>query len=435
MPPETPPKAAHLLIGRITFLLGTGALLAAVALSIRTYMPCPFWDEWAFVNAIAQGKGLHSGRWLWSQHNEHRLLVTRLLILIDLHWFEGKNLSLFFEMFLAQAFQWAAICYTLERLTSFPMFLKRTLEGLFAFCLFHFNQAENFTWAFQVSFVLAFCLATSALLGVAFFGRLRWPWLIAAALGIMPFVAALNVAGGLAIGPIVIVVGLLRRIATRYMLLICLLFVGTALAYLSGYRVPPSHLTPMEALAHPKGIFTYVLTYFGASWTRLLPHKERITCFLSLLVFATLIVIALRNRDQIGAFEWFCIAECSLMIAIAIITALGRLQYGVGQAYAGRYQTPAMLYWASLSALLLITVWRFRPQYFGVAQGFVLVVAIASAATFIPIWRSTASHADQLSAACHAVMSGNQDERAAKLLYGSRQDVAPGVDYLHRVWH
>jgi hypothetical protein len=123
-------------------------------------MPCPFWDEWVVVDAIAHGKGPWSWSWLWAQSNEHRIVIPRLLIWIDLSWFGGKNVSLFVETFILQALHCAAISYVIERFTVLPAFVTRTLQGLFTFCLFHPNQAENFTWAFQVSFVIPFVLGT-----------------------------------------------------------------------------------------------------------------------------------------------------------------------------------------------------------------------------------------------------------------------------------
>jgi len=263
---------------------------------------------------------------------------------------------------------------------------------------------------------------------------MRRPLAAVVAVGLAPLLAGLNVAGGLLIGPMAICFALFRRLAARYIVLIGMLFFASAAAYVTGYRWPDPNHTLGGAISHPKNLFVYVLTYFGASWTRLLPHKERITCFLSLLSFVVLSTLALRRRALTSAFEWFCIAECAFTIAVAVLTGLGRLKYGVGQAYAGRYQTPAMLYWASLCALLLIAVWRYRPAKFLAAQASVLLILIASAATFLPMWRAGVAHADLLANACNAVMNGNRDERAAKLLYGSRQDVAPGAGYLHRLW-
>lgn len=155
-------RRAGNVLGWCALLLGTGVILFAVALTLRCYMPCPFWDEWVVVGDIARGNGPGNWAWLWSQQNEHRLLIPRLLVWVDLFGFGGKNVSLFVEIFAVQFFHLAAICFVVERFARVPAFLKRSIQGLFAFCLFHPNQVENYTWAFQIVFVLPFALATVA---------------------------------------------------------------------------------------------------------------------------------------------------------------------------------------------------------------------------------------------------------------------------------
>src|SRR5205085_11378547 len=98
-------------------------LIYSMLLTIRTYMPCPFWDEWVVIDAIADGKGPGSWSWLWSLSNEHRIVIPRLLIWIDLFFFAGMNLSLLVETFVLQALQWAAISYMIQRFTELPLFL------------------------------------------------------------------------------------------------------------------------------------------------------------------------------------------------------------------------------------------------------------------------------------------------------------------------
>ena len=82
------------LFGKLILLAGIVTLLFA-ALTVRTYMPCPLWDEWGFIGDIANGAGPQNLHWLWNQQNEHRVPMTRLLVWFDVFAFKGRNISLF----------------------------------------------------------------------------------------------------------------------------------------------------------------------------------------------------------------------------------------------------------------------------------------------------------------------------------------------------
>lgn len=421
-------------LGKISLTLAVAVALISAALIVRSYMPCPFGDEWFFIDAIARGSGPSSWQWLWSQHNEHRLVITRLLVWLDLSAFHGNNVSLFVGTYLILTVHWAAICYALERFTDFPAPLKRTLQGLFGFCIFHPNQSENLTWAFQVSFVLAFAIATMALLAATFLRQMRWPRLATLGVAVAPILAAMNVAGGLLIGPVVLGLALIRRFRIRFIATVLVCFALSAGAYLWHLNPPDASYPPVRALADPKGIFVYVLTYFGASWTRLLPHKERITALLSIICFTVIAVRSVRKKGRTTDFEWFCIGECSLMLAVSVATALGRLKFGVGQAFASRYQTPAMLYWAALGSLVLITVWRSRPAKFRLAQTVLVLIMFLSMLTFFRMWSITITRADSLQRACAALIKGSDDKQTAKTLGALDAGIEPGAALLRKTW-
>ena len=115
------------------------------------------------------------------------------------------------------------------------------------------------------------------------------------------------------------------------------------------------------------------------------------------------------------------------MLAIAAVTALGRLRFGVGQAYASRYQTPAMLYWGALCSLVMIRVWRTRPDKFKLAQAILIFTLLLSVLTFNKIWRTTSARADLLREACNVVATGSDDKEAAKTLYATDAGIEPGA--------
>jgi hypothetical protein len=420
--------------GTTTLVWGIMVAFISLALTVRSYMPCPFGDEWSVINSIARGNGPSSWYWLFGQHNEHRIAITRMLVWLDLVAFRGKNVSLFVEIYLVLVLHWVAICYALDRFTDFPKPLNRTLQGLFAFCIFHPNQSENMTWAFQISFLLPFAVGTIALLSVAFFRRLPRRWLTTLAVALAPIVAGLTFAAGLLIGPVVICLAMIRRLPWRFLVIVLFAFLLSVGAYLWGFKPPDPAFPPRRALTDPKGIFIYVLTYFGASWTKILPHKERLIAFLSIACFLTLVIRSVRNRKQVSDFEWFCIAECSLMLVIAFATALGRLQFGPGQAYASRYQTPAMLYWGALGSLMIIAAWRTRPQSFASVQAILLVIMCLSALTFFRTWSATANRADSLRRACDRVIKGNYTAVTVRTLDVPGGEIEPGASLLRNTW-
>jgi hypothetical protein len=416
-------------------LIGVGVVLFAIAITIRCYMPCPFWDEWIVVDAIAKGNGPRNWAWLWSQQNEHRVVVQRFLVWLDLFGFGGKNVSLFVEIIVVQLFHLAAICFVVERFTALPVFLKRSIQGLFAFGLFHPNQAENFTWAFQIGFVLPFALGTVALIVVAFFSRWGRPRVAVAIAAVIPMMASMNLAGGLLIGPTVITIGYLKRLSAGAMLILTAASFVSGFAYLYGYHRSGTDLSPVNELLRGKDLLVYVLTYFGASWTRLMPHKERIIAFISIIAFLALFIRSVRKRGEVSDFEWFLIGECVLTLATALLTAFGRLQFGVGQAFASRYQTPAMIYWAALASLVLLWFQQKWPRRIAFAEALLLAPMLLSIFTFPRVWVTTTSHAEDLQTACHRVMGPYLDIRAAGKLYENADSVADGRAFLLKVWH
>jgi hypothetical protein len=405
-----------------------------MALTVRCYMRCPFGDEWSVIDSIGRGNGPSSWSWLLAQHNEHRIAITRVLVWLDLVGFGGKNVSLFVEIYLVLLLHWLVICYVLERFTDFAKPLKRTLQGVFGFCIFHPNQIENFTWAFQISFVLPFAVGTIAVLGTAFFRGLPHRWLTTLGVAVAPIFAGLTFAAGLLIGPIVLCLASLRRLPVRFVITILAIFLLSTGAYLWGYKSFNSADAPQRALSDPKGILVYVLTYFGASWTRVVPHKERVMAFISMACLGAVGIRAARQRDELSDFEWFCFAECGLMLVIAFVTALGRLRFGAGQAYASRYQTPAMLYWGALCSLIMIAVWRARPQAFALVQGILLLIMCFSVLTFFRIWSATASRADLLRSACNSIVKGVYSEAAVRTLDVPDGAIQPGLTLLRNTW-
>jgi hypothetical protein len=91
---EGPTKQSAVLTARLT-----AAVSAACAGLYLLHLVCvwkyavnvPYWDEWDLFTPTQLPSGL-SLRWLFAQHNEHRLVTTRLLIWI-LYRLDGWNVA------------------------------------------------------------------------------------------------------------------------------------------------------------------------------------------------------------------------------------------------------------------------------------------------------------------------------------------------------
>jgi hypothetical protein len=116
--------------------------------------------------------------------------------------------------------------------------------------------------------------------------------------------------------------------------------------YLIRYQSPPQHTNPIQAVLHPLRLFSYIQTYFAVSWDQI---GRNLGLFASLLAIVFIVitwlwVLVSDKRNERLLIISLSISMMSLLTAT--MTALGRVNFGLIQAAAARYQTPAMLFWA-----------------------------------------------------------------------------------------
>ncbi len=126
----------------------------------------PYFDEWAWVPVVT-GQEPASLQWLWSQHNEHRMVLPRLIYL-------GLGKLSGFSFRAGSFFNVLA----LSGLAMALMLAARRLRGRTSLCdaffplaLLHWGHITNLVWGFQLNFVTATVLAGIILIRVARCGR------------------------------------------------------------------------------------------------------------------------------------------------------------------------------------------------------------------------------------------------------------------------
>ena len=154
--------------------------------------------------------------------------------------------------------------------------------------------------------------------------------------------------------------------------------ISTAL-YLHNYHRPPGHGNPVSSIHSPLEIFQYIATYFGSPWVR---HDIRLATFIGIVGLAAAFFVLFRFRSYLQDGRSFPVLLVLIMVfclGTAFITSLGRLNFGIRQAFASRYHTFALLFWCCLGLLLLMSESvRARRSRFVVVQVCMLAIIVWS---------------------------------------------------------
>ncbi|MBN2578375.1 MAG: hypothetical protein JXB10_05235 [Pirellulales bacterium] len=113
----------------------------------------PFGDEWSWIGRAAGAEPV-TWAWLWSPHNEHRMVLPRLIYL-GLGKLSGWNFraGAYFNVVLLSGLAFS-LMLTARRLRG----RTRWYDVFFPLALVHWAQAENLIWGFQLNFVTAVVL-------------------------------------------------------------------------------------------------------------------------------------------------------------------------------------------------------------------------------------------------------------------------------------
>jgi hypothetical protein len=411
------------------------SLVFCAVLMVRGYLKCPFWDEWWVIAQIAHGESPRSLSWLWSQHNEHRILFPRLLIWLDVAFFGAKNISLSVFAFTVQGAHWVLWIVAVRRWGPVDRSLRWMMQGLFGYCLFCPTQVENFVWAFQFSFLFTFFLATLSFFCVLLLDEAKAP----RRLFIVPILAVVlatcTLASGLLVWPFLIALACMQKVGRKRLVALVFIAVVCFLAYFIGYQTPSYHSSVTASLQRPGSLLRYVLTFFGTSWWFLLPHLARAIAFLAIGGSLVLTVVSLRRETPRNKLELLLFVEIGFLLATAFVTALGRVSLGVGQASSSRYQTPAMLFWACFVTLLLF--WFRRSGYLGLVNAIraaTVLVVVLSALGMWPIYVANETRARQLRQACQALASDHFKEGVTDRLLSNQEALKQGGEFLRNIW-
>jgi hypothetical protein len=428
-------------------ILGWGSWTAlSTARTVRqTFSPVYYWDQYTVVNDLQHSNGVFHLSRLWAQHNEHRIVVGRIALLADLQFFQGRNASLLVEIYLIQFVLALFFTWMCRHFGNFRGVALITVGGFFSYCMFCPLQIENFYWGFQVPYVFAGLAAAVSFACVVWHrakvaeGKanwISWPLLFAFIAG---FLAEYSLADGLIVWPVILWLGFTLRLAKRTRILSAVVgFIAVGL-YFIGYVTPPEHSNPWLTIRRPLSLAKYVTTYIASTWDSSLPSLSTwptVSELLTVLAVAFVLGTALRwllvPSPAPDLLRAFLLANLLLTVTAAVLTSLGRLNFGLAQATTSRYQSIALVFWACLAAFILASI-PSGPSYrfvLTVIQIGLVVLLTANQGRFAAIVRLAEQHQIALDNAYVAVANHSPDLDALKILHPQPERVAGWYNYM-----
>ncbi len=411
-------------------LLG-GIITIAVTVNmvIMSYSSLPYADGWTQVAVVANGENPLSPAWLWRQHNEHRLVIPKVFLAADLRLFQARQVFLLASILVIQFLHLLLLAWSMRVLGGWQGAVWRTGVGSAAFCLFCPSQWENFVWGFQVCFVLPGLLATLSFIGLLLYWTdshqqpNKRPSSVFLLLSIISALGAtFSLANGNLLWPLLVAAALLLRLRLAAVLSFTVTGLISTALYLHSYVRPSYHANPITSMETPVKFLQYLTAYVGSSWIGM--HHMRLVELIGLAGLAIAVIVLLRTPFYVSTYRPFSIQlvlTIAFCVGTAFITAAGRLNFGVEQAFSSRYQTIALLFWFCLGLLLLEHVFSPEARRFCILLVQICMLAILARAALVarrPIGDAR-QHGFMLDAAATSLVTGVYDPAQLQQAYPS----------------
>ena len=231
-------------------------LSLSVVGGITHYSPLFFWDSWeciAFIDSFS------SGNWqaLWAQHNEHRIILTKLLFFLDFLLFKGNPAPLIILNYILVGLSCFFFIWAWKE-TQSPL---RFIPCFLVSCLFFWSQSENFEWEFQSQFFLVHLLAFIAfffLYKSQFRTHRKTYFILSIIVGIF---SAGTMATGIFVLPLMFFYGLLAKIGKKKIIII--LTLSILILYIFFYDYHFSSKTLGYLFLNINEFVKYIFVYLG----------------------------------------------------------------------------------------------------------------------------------------------------------------------------
>jgi hypothetical protein len=347
----------------------TAYILITTAIIINNaFSRLPLEDHWSLWQLyLTHGK---YSAFLFTPHNEHRIAVPRLFLMIDHYLFHARNLFPLICSLLVQATTGVWL-YRMACRTGEARRVSRLLLGCTIFsALFSAQQFPNLVQGIQIQFTMLYCASCGSFLALLRAAE-RWeehghPELWFATCCTSALVATYSLANGLLCWPVLLLLALWLRLPFRYALALFVDMVLVTAFYLWGYHTPPQHSSPIETLTnHFPGVLIRAATFLGSPSDAIYAimsgpaglHSDNSRIALSAafgivgMIAAVWGVILLWRRRAHYTKGHAALAHVGLFVVLtAGLVGLGRANFPLIAAMDPRYKTHALVFWLAVGA-------------------------------------------------------------------------------------
>ena len=401
----------------LLLLGGLATVAAAIYLVVDSYMRAPSFDLWAFVDYWSR-RPIPLLSWLWLQHNEHRVLVPKLFLLLDYRAFRGEDIFPLAVIQLVQLALAVTLLSVLRRWEKVGGNEWRTAAGMALFCCFCTAQYPNFICGFQLAFILVgfFVAVAVALLLLSResndAGCREWKRISLAMLAAMA--ATYSAANGVLVWPILLAVAILQR--SRRVIVAVVAFTAGLTLTSYFYHHASLYSGSLFPVHHPVGNLTYIAAYLGAPWSSAHHLGVAVLFGATAIAGAALVVPLVLARPERKPSLLLFSAMLVFTIGSAAMTSLGRLPLGVRQAFSERYQTISLLFWLVLGLVLILFVRRSRVRLLAL-QTLLLVIMLVASIRVRSAFSSALSTALSVNTGSLALITGVHDPAGLSMLF------------------
>lgn len=329
-------------------LLGLGllTLCSTIVGVVRNFSPVPYWDQWDGTIEFYMRAMTDPLSAFFAQHNEHRLVLPQLIFFADMRYFGGRNVfSLTANLVLALLL--AVMLYrVVARHLPNTRVDRAITAGLALTLVFSWAQRENFTWGFQCQWFAIYLFALCSFHSLERAAESKTSaaaWWCATAI-ICGVMAAMSMASGLLVLPVLIVMALYLRLPISNIAALAVTCAATWVTYFHHWTSPTGVSVTAAITQHPLGVFEYVMLYLGAPLFYSFPSWPSIAWIFGAV---TITGVAIGVWRAVGTDERpraiALLATALFLVGNALITASGRYSLGLDSAMVSRYTTAGLL--------------------------------------------------------------------------------------------